>query len=223
MACVSRQGGLETSVEAHDDRGTRSTNTAAYSQAFVFCQLAPQTKDGAYARPSYNVNEQIGSNSFPIAAGQYHLYTGNPCPWCHRVLLAHSLNGLEEFVGASRLVDDPTRASRGGWTFDTGDSAVDSVFGARDLRGVYDLCSPGYTGRCTAPLLVDKKRKRLVNNESAKIVRMFNTLRFSKEQHNKYFGDGWLPALSPQHLIDEIDEMNAYLLHHLNSEYYQIL
>jgi putative glutathione S-transferase len=29
-------------------------------------------------------------------------------------------------------------------------------------REVYDLLSPGFTGRCTAPLLVDKKARRAV-------------------------------------------------------------
>ena len=44
------------------------------------------------------------------------------------------------------------------------------VFNARDLKGVYDRASPGvtpYVGRCTAPLLVDKKRRRIVSNDSA--------------------------------------------------------
>jgi hypothetical protein len=29
-------------------------------------------------------------------------------------------------------------------------------------REVYDLLSPGFTGRCTAPLLVDRKARRAV-------------------------------------------------------------
>jgi glutathionyl-hydroquinone reductase len=47
-----------------------------------------------------------------------------------------------------------------------------------DLREVYDLLSPGgsYRGRCTAPVLVDRKARRLVNNESSDIVRMLNAL-----------------------------------------------
>ena len=48
-----------------------------------------------------------------------------------------------------------TRASRGGWVFDS----PEPVFGGRDLREVYDSGSPGYTGRCTAPLLVDTKAR----------------------------------------------------------------
>ncbi len=38
-------------------------------------------------------------------------------------------------------------------------------------REVYDLLSPGFSGRCTAPLLVDKKAWKAVCNESAFITR----------------------------------------------------
>lgn len=41
-------------------------------------------------------------------------------------------------------------------------------------REIYDLCSPGYRGRCTAPVLIDNKRRRIVNNESSDIIRMLN-------------------------------------------------
>lgn len=47
---------------------------------------------------------------------------------------------------------------------------------AYHLREVYDLLSPGFTGRCTAPLLVDKKARRAVCNESSLIARNFADL-----------------------------------------------
>lgn len=62
--------------------------------------------------------------------GRYHVYVGNACPWCHRVVLALALRGLSPLVSTSSLTDDPERASRGGWVFDS----PDPVFGARDLR-----------------------------------------------------------------------------------------
>jgi len=42
---------------------------------------------------------------------------------------------------------------------------------------VYEACSPGFRGRCTAPLLVDGVAKRIVCNESADLVRMLNEVR----------------------------------------------
>lgn len=34
----------------------------------------------------------------PVPACRYHLFVGNPCPWCHRVLLALAVCGLEDVV-----------------------------------------------------------------------------------------------------------------------------
>ena len=39
---------------------------------------------------------------------------------------------------AERLLDDPERASRGGWAFDASQGFEDPVFQAKDLREVYD-------------------------------------------------------------------------------------
>jgi putative glutathione S-transferase len=72
-------------------------------------------------------------------SGRYHLYVGNACPWCHRVLLAWVLRGLARPAAANgaphititRLADDPTRARRGGWVFDAANP--DPVWGAQDL------------------------------------------------------------------------------------------
>ena len=42
-------------------------------------------------------------------------------------------------------------------------------------REVYDAGSPGYRGRCTAPLLVDRRTRALVCNESSDIVASCST------------------------------------------------
>ncbi len=96
------------------------------------------------------------------ASGRYHVYLGNACPWCHRVAIALVLRGLalpppthtatpqassasssaaapgrvvpqqqQQHVTVTRLLDDPTRARRGGWVFGAADP--DPLFGAADL------------------------------------------------------------------------------------------
>ena len=42
---------------------------------------------------------------------------------------------------------------------------------------MYDSVSPGWRGRCTAPLLVDRLERRIISNESADIVVALNALR----------------------------------------------
>ena len=58
------------------------------------------------------------------------LYVGNPCPWCHRVVLTLVLRGLTRHISIVNAVDDPERASRGGWVF----NSPEPVFGCNDLR-----------------------------------------------------------------------------------------
>ena len=43
-------------------------------------------------------------------------------------------------------------------------------------RGVYQQAEPGFSGRCTAPLLLDRRSRRIVSNESKDIVRLLNNL-----------------------------------------------
>ena len=64
---------------------------------------------------------------------------------------------------------------------------------------MYDICSPGYRGRCTAPLLVDRRAQRIVSNESAGIVRNLNAVRLS----------GCTDVdLAPPGLVAQIDALN---------------
>ena len=63
-----------------------------------------------------------------------------------------------------------------GWTFDEPDGSTgDSVNGKSKLSEIYLHADPRYTGRVTVPVLWDKKRKTIVNNESPEIIRMLNS------------------------------------------------
>jgi putative glutathione S-transferase len=166
---------------------------------------------------------------FPLEAGRYHLYVANNCPWCHRVTLARSILGLEDAVSMDVCFyrrDEPT----GAWQFLPDDSALrphevgneellrgisssDSVNGKRLIPEIYAMC--GTTER-SVPILFDKKRNTIVNNESSEIVRMFGTVFLPLSRHAK----GVLsPAphlelpgsLYPQQLAWLIDEVNTWV------------
>ena len=47
--------------------------------------------------------------AYPPATGRYHLYLAYNCPWCHRVLLARAMLGLEEVISVDVLF--PNRSS----------------------------------------------------------------------------------------------------------------
>jgi putative glutathione S-transferase len=194
----------------------------------MMTELAPQDRaTGAYRRPQYSFGGTIGSPAHPVEAGRYHVYVGNPCPWCHRVRLVVNLLGLDGdngggaegagvLEGMTILVDDPIKASRGGWIFPE-ESSPSPPAGVKDLRQLYDLLEPGYKGRCTAPLLVDWKTRTIVSNESKDIVRMLPLLLGAAAATSK------TPSLdlTPPDLLATIDETNAWVYELLNNGVYR--
>jgi putative glutathione S-transferase len=135
-----------------------------------------QNEDGRFVRSTTSFRDRItadGSSGFPAEAGRYHLYVAWACPWAHRTAIVRKLKGLEEAIGLSAvgsfMGDD-------GWTFyDEPGVVPDTVNGARYLREIYAKADPNYTGRVTTPVLWDKEKETIVNNESREIVRMLDT------------------------------------------------
>lgn len=172
-------------------------------------ELAPQSDKGSYDRPEYSFQNRIGDGTFPFESGRYAVYLGGPCPWCHRVRLALALRGLEDDFLVVKALDDPEKASRGGWIFD----GTDPVFGCKDLREVYDMCVPGgYRGRCTAPLLVDTKKRKIVCNESSIIVENLNDITSLSSSDID---------LRPKQLLSEIERWNNRLYNSVNNGVYR--
>jgi len=152
-----------------------------------------------------------GDGGFKAEPGRYHLYVSLACPWAHRALIVRSLKGLEEMISVS-VVHWLMRGE--GWTFADGPGVVpDTVNGAERLYEVYVKAQPGYTGRVTVPVLWDRERATIVNNESSEIIRMFNTA---------FDGLGAKPGdYYPEALRPEIDEINARVYATLNNGVYR--
>ena len=112
-----------------------------------------------------------GSTGIPAEAGRYHLYVSWACPWAHRTIIGRMLKGLEDVIGLS--VVDPIRDERG-WAF-TGGEYTDPVNGFRFLGEAYDATDTAHKGRLSVPVLWDTETKRIVNNESADVLRMYTT------------------------------------------------
>ncbi|WP_339528470.1 glutathione S-transferase family protein [Pseudomonas mucidolens] len=114
-----------------------------------------------------------GDGGFAAEAGRYHLYVSLACPWAHRTLILRKLKGLEGLIEVS-VVSWLMREN--GWTFDkahgsSGDALDDFTY----MHQRYTADTADYTGRVTVPVLWDKQLKRIVSNESAEIIRMFNS------------------------------------------------
>ena len=183
---------------------------AAAAWGLAVSELAPQDADGAYARPVAAFSSPPGrSPALPLV-----LYVGNACPWCHRALLVRAARRLPStYLKVVELVADPTKASRGGWIVDTANSP-DPLFGAKDLREVYDGLEPGYVGRCTAPLLAAADGTP-VSNESDDIMRLLNQPAVAG------YGDGRDVDLRPAALDAEIEKWAETLYEGLNNGVYR--
>ena len=177
-------------------------------------ELAPQSPDGTYQRPK----DPFIEDKLPEKFGQFYLYTGNACPWCHRVHFATLLQGLEKEVTVVHLLDDAEKASRGGWII-KGAARAEPVFGAKDLREVYEGACEGFKGRCTAPMLLECTPgggKRIVSNNSTNILKLLNEVSTRKSDQA-----GARIDLFPSEIKGEIDRMGQYLFENLNNGVYQ--
>jgi putative glutathione S-transferase len=101
-----------------------------------------------------------------------------------------------------------------GWTFAEDDGVIpDPFFGADYLHQVYTAANPDYSGRVTVPVLWDKQEQTIVSNESAEIIRMFNSA---------FDGIGALPGdYYPADLHNQIDEINARIYSCVNNGVYK--
>ncbi|WP_372614012.1 glutathione S-transferase family protein [Aquicoccus sp.] len=181
---------------------TKSSGGAFRRSAAVFRNWI--TSDGAPG-PS-------GAGGFKAESGRYHLYVSHACPWAHRTLIFRSLKGLEDHVGLSvvhpDMLDD-------GWSFasDFPGATGDGLYDLAYLREIYLKAEPKMSGRVTVPVLWDRETETIVSNESAEIIRMFNSA-FDAITGNRE--NYW-----PWDLRGDIEAANARIYDTLNNGVYK--
>ncbi len=177
-------------VQAKDEKGGFVRQTSSFRNWV--------TPDGS-AGPT-------GEAGFKAEAGRYHLYVALICPWASRTLIGRTLKGLEEVISVS--IVEPEIGDQG-WRFATPDPINDASF----MHEIYTKADPQISGRATVPVLWDKQKNTIVNNESADILRMLNS------------GFGELASdafdLYPEALHSEIDALNDYIYPRLNNGVYR--
>lgn len=174
----------------------------------MMSSLAPRDRTGAYQRPASTFHHYIETTAdgrYPAATDRYHLYVGMSCPWAHRTLVVRVLKGLEDVISVSIALPSPTA---GGWVF------AENEEGCQTLRELYNLSQPGYSGRCTIPVLWDKQTKTIVNNESAEIIVMLNAEFNEFAQHPEV-------DLYPELCRVEIDRWNEKIYPAVNNGVYR--
>lgn len=152
-----------------------------------------------------------GEGGFPAEPGRYHLYVALNCPWACRTLIYRKLKKLDPVISVSITL--PEFSDQGYGFGEYPDSVPDPLFNVRYVHELYSRADPHFTGRPTVPVLWDKKRNTLVNNESADIIRMLNSA-FDR------YGD---PSVDfyPEDLRPAIDALNERIYEGLNNGVYR--
>jgi putative glutathione S-transferase len=131
------------------------------------------TDEGEFDRQETDFRSRVRDDpdaEFPAESGRYRLYISRACPWAHRAAMTRALKGLEDAVSLS--IVEPVRIDDG-WEFSA--EYPDPLYDADYLREIYTRADANYTGRVTVPVLWDRERETIVNNESEEIMRMLDT------------------------------------------------
>lgn len=141
--------------------------------------------------------------SFKAEKGRYHLYVSLACPWAHRTLIFRELKGLQDYIDVT--IVDPIMLENG-W------EVTDPLYGFNSMYQLYLKADHQYEGRVTVPVLWDKQTETIVSNESADIIRMFNSA----------FNDltGNTDDYYPEALHESINTINELVYHKINNGVY---
>lgn len=189
---------------------------------------------GEFVRGVSGFRHAIGDPAFPPEPGRYHLFVALNCPWCHRVTLARAVLGLESSISMDVAFpnrtgeDDPVGPNL--WEFDpnrvatlTGgtlpECTVETGTGL-GLRLAKEIYQREGSEEQSVPILYDKVSGRIVNNESAEILRMLN-------RHVAALGstiaDGARVRLVPEdaEMVATVDALNAQIYVAINNGAYK--
>ncbi|NYS25492.1 glutathione S-transferase C-terminal domain-containing protein [Rhodobacteraceae bacterium 2376] len=189
---------------------------------------------GEFVRGISGFRHAIGDPDFPAEPGRYHLFVALNCPWCHRVTLARSMLGLAGSitmdVAFPNRTGDGDPAGPGFWEFSP--DRISTLTGAplpectaetgtgRGLRLARDIYRAEGSDEQSVPILYDKRTGRIINNESAEIVRMLNG---TAAGLGSSLPDAERPDLYPQDTArrSEIDTLNAFIYVAINNGAYK--
>lgn len=180
---------------------------------WVVEDVNPKTKSGEYIRQDQKFRHaiEVGGKD-PPERGRYYLYVSYACPWAHRTLIMRKLKSLEPLIPVS--VVSPNMMDQG-WSFKSDFKGVtpEPVFSVSHLKDLYTQIDPKFSGRVTVPVLLDKKLLQIVNNESADVIRIFNSA------FNEITGN--TEDFYPEDLREEIDQLNEDVYHNINNGVYK--
>ncbi len=189
---------------------------------------------GEFVRGISGFRRAIGDPEVPAEPGRYHLFVALNCPWCHRVTLARAVLGLQDSitmdVAFPSRTDDTDPAGPNLWEFNpdriaratgaTLPECTPETGTGQGLRRVREIYALEGSSEQSVPVLYDKRAGRIVNNESAEILRMLG--RWASALGSRLPKDA-LPDLYPAQpdLAQEIDALNERIYVTINNGAYK--
>ncbi|MFP1762040.1 glutathione S-transferase family protein [Lonsdalea quercina] len=167
---------------------------------------AEETENGAFHRQATRFRE----TTIAPEAGRYQLFVSYFCPWASRTLIFRKLKALEPVISLS--VAEPHIGEQG-WAFSTPQEAGPHLPAVRYLHELYTASDAHYTGKVSVPVLWDRREGRIVNNESADIIRLFNSA------FNTLTGN--VEDFYPAALRPDIDRWNTLIYETINNGVYK--
>jgi putative glutathione S-transferase len=196
---------------------------------------------GAWKRESTKFQDVVSTGpdaKFPVEKGRYRLYVNYVCPWAHRTIILRKLKGLEDAIPITftshivKYLGHKFDSRYKGWDFKTENNlnTLDepgNIFyephGFETISELYELSKPGYTKEChnleqnpsfSVPVLFDELTQTIVNNESADIVKMFNSS-FDEFASNPQLD------LNPNELQEKMSAFDAVIYPKVNDGVYR--
>jgi len=175
---------------------------------------AETAPSGEFVRQPNRFDERItvdGISGWPVEPHRYRLVWCRACPWAHRARIVVGLLGLDDVISLATV--DPIRDERG-WRFTLDPGGRDPVLGIEFLADAYRATDPTYEGRVTVPAIVDERSGRVVTNDYPQI-----TLDLTTQWAAYHRPDA--PALYPEELRADIDQVNAGVFRDVNNGVYR--
>jgi len=189
---------------------------------------------GEFVRGVSGFRSSLGDADFPAEPNRYHLFVAFNCPWCHRVTLARNVLGLQDSltldVAFPGRTDEQDTVAPNLWEFNpqriatlTGSTLPECTLETATGEG-YRLVKQIYAAEgsdeASVPILYDKKTKRIVNNESAEIVRMLSDY---AQALGSTIAEEERRSLYPNDLSirDEIEALNSMIYTSINNGAYK--
>ncbi len=187
---------------------------------------------GEFVRGISGFRHTIGETDFPAEPGRYHLFVALNCPWCHRVTLARNVLGLQNSITMDVAFPNRTGDSdaEGPNLWEFAPDRVATLTGTPlpectaetgtggGLRLAKEIYNAEGSEEQSLPVLYDRVAGRIVNNESAEIIRMLDGHAQDLGASSRNF-----PHLYPDDpaLRRDIDDLNTLIYNAINNGAYK--